>query len=591
MPAIAPDSVDAFLGLLRQSNILPAERLTAVPSRDDLPADAASAASELVRIGLLTNFQAGQLLQGRYKGFRIGSYVIREQLGRGGMGAVYLAEHVDLHRRVALKLLTPAKGEDQKLALERFLREARASAALDHPNIVRTFDVARAGQTPYIVMEYVDGETLQQMVDREGPVPFAVAAGYIAQAAAGLRHAHERGFVHRDIKPANLMRDRSGAIKVLDMGLARSGSDRDKLTEVLDEGAVVGTADFISPEQALGAPVDGRADIYCLGACFYTLVTGKTPFEGNTTQKLIQHQMKVPPALHVLNPAVPRALSAVVARMMAKKPADRYQSAAEVIDALAPWVTGTGVPAPKRPARRSLVVGAAVALVLTLCAVGLALALGRGAPAPNTAGVPAPVPQPPAEPNGPAPKGPPPKVEPPARPERLGPLVHRFDPADVAPFAMRLKGGTVTDGKRGTFPAGVAVYSLKDGEAEFGSGPVDGTAALSVARYGGDTHIAFELEREVANQGMGLSLRQGTTYQLRFRHWSDASGQLTVSVHALNYRGGSSKTYPSTGSQWRAAELTFARGPNPLRVTFAAVGPVGSKIGVGAIELYEVRAD
>jgi serine/threonine-protein kinase len=341
MPAVAPTSVGVLLDLIRRSNILTPERLAALPNPDALPQDAPAAAAELEARGFLTKFQRDQLLLGRHKGFRIGPYVIREQLGRGGMGAVYLAEHSDLHRRVAVKILAPGKGEDQKLALERFLREARASAALDHPNIVRVFDVARTAQTPYIVMEYVDGVTLQQVVDREGPMPYAVAAEHVAQAAAGLQHAHEKGLVHRDIKPANLMRDRAGVVKLLDLGLARSDSARDKLTEVFDEGAVVGTADYISPEQAMNGTVDRRADIYSLGATFYTLVSGKTPFEGNTTQKLMQHQMRVPVPLHEANPEIPIELSAVVARMLAKKPGDRFQSAAEVIAALAPWAAAS----------------------------------------------------------------------------------------------------------------------------------------------------------------------------------------------------------------------------------------------------------
>jgi hypothetical protein len=177
------------------------------------------------------------------------------------------------------------------------------------------------------------------------------------------------------------------------------------------------------------------------------------------------------------------------------------------------------------------------------------------------------------------------------RPEQLGPLVHRFDPAGVAAFTMRLKGGSVTEGTRGTFPAGVAVYSLKDGDAEFASGPVAGTPAISIVRAGGDTHLAFELEREVANQGMGLSLQSGTTYLLRIRHWSDASGQLTASVHGLNYRGGTAKTYSPTGSQWRTSELTFARGAQPLRLTLAAAGPPNSKVAVGAVELFPVMTE
>jgi serine/threonine-protein kinase len=338
MAAIAPASCADLLQLLKRSGVLTAARLQALPGEGELPAEPSKAATVLVQKGFLTRFQAGQLLAGRHKGFRIGPYVIQDLLGRGGMGAVYLAEHLDLHRRVAIKVLAPGRGEDARLATERFLREARAAAALDHPNIVRIFDVARHNNAPYLVMEYVEGETLQQTLDRDGAIPYDMAAEYAAQAAAGLQHAHEKGFVHRDIKPGNLIRDRFGVVKILDMGLARSASDSDKLTEKLDEGAVVGTADFIAPEQAINSPaVDGRVDIYSLGATLFTLVAGRPPFDGNTTQKLMQHQLKDAPALRKLNGSVPPELSAVVARMLEKKPAARFQTPAEVIAALAPW--------------------------------------------------------------------------------------------------------------------------------------------------------------------------------------------------------------------------------------------------------------
>src|SRR5262245_18806797 len=229
MAAIAPASSADLLALVRKSGVLSAERMTALPDPDSLPPEPSKAATALVQKGFLTRFQASQLLAGRHKGFRIGPYIVQDLLGRGGMGAVYLAEHLDLHRKVAIKVLAPGRGEDQKLALERFLREARAAAALDHPNIVRIFDVARHNDAPYLVMEHVEGETLQQTIDRDGRVPFEIAVEYVAQAAAGLLHAHERGFVHRDIKPSNLIRDRLGTVKILDMGLARSASDKDKL--------------------------------------------------------------------------------------------------------------------------------------------------------------------------------------------------------------------------------------------------------------------------------------------------------------------------------------------------------------------------
>ncbi|MBY0513583.1 MAG: protein kinase [Gemmataceae bacterium] len=340
MPA-APTSAVEFLDLIRKSGVLPPDRLAAaVPDPTALPAEPPKAAAVLVRNGVLTRFQAQQLLAGRHKGFRLGAYAVLDQLGRGGMGAVYLAEHLELRRKVALKVLLSGKEADQKLAVERFLREARAAAALDHPNIVRIFDVSRHGDVPYLVMEYVDGETLQQVLDRDGIVPYTTAADFVAQAAAGLQHAHEKGFVHRDIKPGNLIRDRSGTVKILDMGLARSStSERDKLTEKLDAGAVVGTADYIAPEQALNTPsVDIRADIYSLGATFFALVSGKPPFEGNTAQKLLHHQVTAAPNLANVDATLPKGLAGVAAKMLAKKPADRYQTPAEVIAALAPWL-------------------------------------------------------------------------------------------------------------------------------------------------------------------------------------------------------------------------------------------------------------
>ncbi|HEY2909533.1 MAG TPA: serine/threonine-protein kinase [Gemmataceae bacterium] len=336
---IAPKSPAEFLELIVKSGIASPERAAGIDA-SALPAEPKRAAAALIKMGMITRFQAEQLLQGRHKGFVLGPHVVRDLLGRGGMGAVYLAEHLDLHRKVALKVMVAPRDEDHRLASERFLREARSAAALDHPNIVRIFDVARHNGTPYLAMEYVDGETLQQALDRDGSIPPATAADAVAQAAAGLQHAHERGFVHRDIKPGNLIRDRSGVVKILDMGLARCFDDpAQKLTENLDSGAVVGTADFIAPEQALNMPgIDIRADIYSLGATFFTLVAGRTPFEGNTTQKLLHHQMKSVPKLTEIDPTVPEKLSNIVAKMMAKKPAERYQSPAEVIASLAPWL-------------------------------------------------------------------------------------------------------------------------------------------------------------------------------------------------------------------------------------------------------------
>ncbi len=345
MPAITPPtSTVEFLELIRGSGIYPAtsleERFADVP---ELPPDPARAADVLVQRGLLTRFQAKQLLTGRHKGFRLGPYVIQDLLGQGGMGAVYLAEHATLRRRVAIKVLRAQRGSDHRVSVERFLREARAAAALDHPNIVRIHDVAQQGEIHYLVLEYVEGRTLDQQLERGGAVPLSLVVGYIAQAAAGLQHAYEKGFVHRDVKPANLIVTTDGTVKLLDMGLARSMSKGDNLTEVFDKEAVVGTVDFIAPEQALGGSrVDIRADIYSLGATFYALVTGHPPFKGNTSQKLAQHQMKPAPDLAAQDRTFPPELAEVVSKMLAKKPNERYQTPAEVIEALAPWLSDAG---------------------------------------------------------------------------------------------------------------------------------------------------------------------------------------------------------------------------------------------------------
>ena len=331
----APTTQSELLELVRKSGVLSADVLTRLENGPPLPDAPPKLAAQLVKQGLLTQFQAKLLLAGRHRGFKLGPYIVLEHIAQGGMGAVYLAHHESLKRRVALKVLTADK---DPLAVKRFAREARSAAALDHTNIVKLYDVAAQGQVQYLVMEYVDGQTLEQMSAKQGRIPFASLADWTAQVANGLQHAYEKGFVHRDIKPANLMVDKAGNAKVLDMGLARSDAAGDRLTEMMDKGAVVGTADYISPEQAMSGQCDIRADIYSLGSTFYTLASGRAPFQGNTSQKLIAHQTVMPTSLAEVVPGFPPGLAAVVAKMMAKKPDDRYQTPAEVAQALAPWV-------------------------------------------------------------------------------------------------------------------------------------------------------------------------------------------------------------------------------------------------------------
>src|SRR5579864_6828273 len=228
-----------------------------------------------------------------------------------------------MRRRAAVKVLPAAKADDPA-SLERFYREARAVAALDHPNIVRAYDIDQEENLHFLVMEYVDGSSLQDVVKKSGPLELSRAAHYISQAALGLQHAHEvAGLVHRDIKPGNLIVDRSGTVKILDMGLARFFHDEeDILTKKYDE-SVLGTADYLAPEQALDShSVDIRADIYSLGATFYFILTGSTPFsEGTVAQKLIWHQTRQPKSIQTLRPEVPAEMAAIVEKMMAKDPA------------------------------------------------------------------------------------------------------------------------------------------------------------------------------------------------------------------------------------------------------------------------------
>jgi WD40 repeat protein/serine/threonine protein kinase len=351
----APATIDDFLEVVRKSNQVDPGRLEAYLHQhrggDTLPPDPRKFAALLVREGILTNFQAEQFLQGRYRGFQLGGYRIIERLGAGGTGTVYLAEHEVMKRRVALKVLPAAFAADPAV-LERFRREAQAAAALDHPNIVRAYDFRHEGQLHFLVMEYVNGPSLEQVLQGQGPLPVGVACEYARQAAVGLQHAHEAGLVHRDVKPGNLLVDPSGIVKILDMGLARfSPEGQESVTRQFDENAVMGTADYLAPEQAINLHnVDSRADIYSLGATLYALLAGRAPFaEGTVTQKLLWHQMRDPTPLDEVRPDVPPEVADLVAGMMAKDPERRYQTAAEVAEALEPYSTAT--PTPQGPAR------------------------------------------------------------------------------------------------------------------------------------------------------------------------------------------------------------------------------------------------
>lgn len=336
----APTTIDGLLALGYKSGLLDPETIALEQDSwrqaGEEPQTAKDLADALIRSGHLTRFQAEKLLTGKWRGFIIaGKYRLLERLGAGGMGHVYLCEHIVMGRRVALKVLPLGQAEDPA-SLARFYREARAVARLDHPNIVRAHDIDHEDKLHFIVMEHVDGCNLHDLVRRNGTLTWLRAAHYIRQAALGLEHAHEAGLVHRDIKPGNLLLDRQGVVKVLDMGLARFfHEDTAAFIKEYEVGYIIGTADYVAPEQIVDSRVDIRADVYSLGGTFYYLLVGKSPFQdGSNAQKMIWHQVRQPRSLRVLRPDVPEGLVRVVERMMAKEPARRYQTPAEVADAL-----------------------------------------------------------------------------------------------------------------------------------------------------------------------------------------------------------------------------------------------------------------
>lgn len=345
-------SLESFLAVVKRSGLIPADRLQAeleaFQSRSGSAGDAQAFAEHLTERNLVTPWQTEKLLQGKHKGFFLGKYRLLSLLGKGGMSSVYLAEHVLMRRRCAIKVL-PAKRVNDTSYLGRFHREAQAVAALDHPNIVRAYDVDHEKdgnvEIHFLVMEYVDGSSLLDLVNRDGPLSPVVAAEYIRQAALGLEHAHRAGLIHRDIKPGNLLVDSSGVVKVMDLGLARffTGQDDESLTIQYDE-KVLGTADYLAPEQAVDShAIDARADIYSLGCTLYFLLTGHPPFpQGTLPQRLMAHQTKEPTPLEQQRPDVSPKLAAIVRRMMAKKPDDRYPTAAATAEALVEWLSAEG---------------------------------------------------------------------------------------------------------------------------------------------------------------------------------------------------------------------------------------------------------
>jgi len=336
----APTTAENLFQLIRKSGLIDEGRLVTFAQAHQhdglLQQEPKRLASALVREGVLTYFHAEQFLLGKWRGFNLGKYRLLERIGVGGMGQVFLCEHVFMRKRVAIKVLPPTKAEDP-VSLGRFYREARVASSLDHPNVVRTYDIDQDGPLHFLVMEYVDGISLLDLVKKTGPMNILRACHYMKQAAKGLDYAHQSGMIHRDIKPGNIMIDRAGNAKILDMGLARFYRDeKDQLTLKYDDKNVLGTADYVSPEQTRDSRnIDTRADIYGLGATFQFMLTGQPPFpDGTVAEKLISHQTKKPRTVREIRPEVSQGLSKIIEKMLAKDPADRFQSASEVAAAL-----------------------------------------------------------------------------------------------------------------------------------------------------------------------------------------------------------------------------------------------------------------
>ena len=295
-----PVALETFLSQLSTSGIFPEEKMKVVVSKKARFADGEAMALHMIRSRLLTKFQAEQILGGRGINLTMGKYQILEKIGAGGMGQVYKAFHSSTERIVAIKVIL-GKGKIEPEVIKRFEREVKAAARLVHSNIITVFDADQADGKIFMVMEYIDGDDLGEILRKKGQLSVSEVVDYMIQTAKGLKYAHDQGVIHRDIKPSNILVDSSGNVKIVDMGLAKveNKGDDESLPMLTEPTAIMGTVDFMSPEQGFSSKnVDARADIYSLGATLFFLLTRKVMFPGDSSfEKLLAHRESPIPSL------------------------------------------------------------------------------------------------------------------------------------------------------------------------------------------------------------------------------------------------------------------------------------------------------
>jgi serine/threonine protein kinase len=345
-PNAEPLTVDEFLKNVVRSGVLDREQVKAAlasapPEAKARSADADALAEFLVRTGKLSRFQARKLLRAAYRGLVLGPYQILAPLGKGGMGAVFMARDGRDGRLVALKVLSSRRARAEDRTRSRFLREMELNQRVSHTHLAETYEVGTIQDVHFIAMEFIPGKSLHRVVQDAGPLTVARSARLLAEVAAALEHAHEKGLIHRDLKPSNIMVTPNDHAKVLDFGLALVQGEKADVAVVGGEGYIVGTMDYISPEQSLNPTrVDARSDIYSLGCTLYYALTGQPPFPGGTSQEKRQrHRAEEPTPLWQLRAGLPTPFVDFVQSLMAKDPAMRPPSAAAVRDQLLAWVT------------------------------------------------------------------------------------------------------------------------------------------------------------------------------------------------------------------------------------------------------------